>query len=155
MYYWPCSYLRVTQMLHPQMHWVTTKHTHHEACVCMCDVPDLNVKNVRIWLSHSLWIWEVTAEIRRKRQSILSDTPEKTLCDIILLLVYLTCVLKPHLFAYDFISQDGRWHRCCRLLVYFFSLGRIKCRQLKKSIKLEKYLCCTGQNTCIFIFLSF
>lgn len=68
MYYWPCSCLRVTQMLRPQMRWVTTKHTHHEACVCMCDVPDLNVRNVRFWLSHSLWIWEVTTGTHKNQE---------------------------------------------------------------------------------------
>lgn len=54
MYYWLCSCLRVTQMLHPQTPWVTMNcQVLHEfvcGCVCVCDVPDLNVRKVRIWL---------------------------------------------------------------------------------------------------------
>lgn len=70
MYYWLCGCLRVTQMLHPQTRWVTTNHQVLVVCVCLCDVPDLNVSKVRIWRFLTIffflsdwttWLWEVTA----------------------------------------------------------------------------------------------
>lgn len=82
MYYWLLSCLRVTQMLHPQIRWVTMNHQVFCVCACVCDVPDLNVSKVRIWvfltffLSYELmmWFWENTLIIWNTEKHKLSQT---------------------------------------------------------------------------------